>query len=80
MEMSEDKILGPRINSGDIVPEIREMAVSWNGHYSDGAIWNTMKLASDVQYVCVYLIKQFAERHNIPSSAVELFFELKDKK
>jgi hypothetical protein len=76
--MNSDKILGPRIPSGDIIPEIREMAVSWNGHYSDGAIWNTMKLASDVQYVCINLLKQFAEEHGIPELEVELFF--KDKK
>lgn len=78
--MSSDKILGPRIPSGDIAPEIREMAVSWNGHYSDGAIWNTMKLASDVQYTCIELMEEFAERHAIPHTAVALFFESKSKK
>lgn len=76
--MSSDKILGPRIPSGDIAPEIREMAVSWNGHYSDGAIWNTMKLASDVQYTCIDLMKQFAEGFNLPEGCVERFFN--DKK
>lgn len=75
--MSSDKILGPRIPSGDIVPEIREMAVAWNGHSSDDAVWNTMKLASDVQYVCIDLMKQFAKLHNIPESAVALFFRMK---
>lgn len=78
--MSNKKILGPRIPSGDIVPEIREMAVSWNGHYSDGAIWNTMKLASDVQYTCIELMEQFVEKHSIPKSEVKLFFDRKEGK
>lgn len=74
------KILGPRISSCDIAPEIREVAVAWNGHRSDDEIWNTMKLASDVQYVCIDLMKQFAARHGIPESAVELFFKIKKDK
>lgn len=76
--MSKKKILGPQIPSGDIAPEIREMAVAWNGHRSDDAVWNTMKLASDVQYVCKDLMKQFAAGFDIPKDAVELFFN--DKK
>lgn len=78
--MANKKILGPPIPSGNIVPEIREMAVSWNGHYSDGAIWNTMKLASDCQYVCIDLMKQFCSANHFDPALVELFFMTKDKK
>lgn len=78
--MGSKRILGPQIPSGDIAPEIREMAVAWNGHRSDDAVWNTMKLASDVQYVCKDLMKQFCSVNHIDPALVELFFMTKDKK
>jgi len=76
------KELGPRINSGDIIPEIKDLAVAWGDHYSD-EIWNKFKLASDIQYVAIDLLKQFVggfndAGFNLPEGCVERFF--KDKK
>jgi hypothetical protein len=72
------KELGPQINSGDIIPEVRELAVAWNGHRADDDFMNTVKLASDIQYVAIDLLKQFAEGFDLPEGCVERFFN--DKK
>lgn len=74
--MNEEKIFGPPINSGEIAKEIRELSVAWGDHYND-EIWNKFKLASDVQYVCIYLMKQFAKDFNIHESQVDHFFKVK---